>query len=109
MVLIVAVSAVLMGTQLALGGTVSPNVSLSSVTFKNGTIDVRFRMCLSVGPKAVVLTREIRRFGGRMVASASSGDPLGVDMTGVAAYSCVSNYMESWLVKKSLLGHGTYA
>ena len=71
---------------------------------------VKFRLCISVGPRAVLLTRETRSIGGVVKATATSLDPLGVDLDHVYPYDCVNNYGSSWIVQSRLLvGGGTYA
>jgi hypothetical protein len=74
-----------------------------------GTVDLRVRLCASIGPRAVLLTRQWRAVGRVKKASANDIDPLGVDLTKVYPYSCTSDYQMSWIVPTRLLvGGGTY-
>lgn len=106
--LLFSLALALAAVQAAAAATASPKVTLTAITFKKGTVDLRFRLCLSVGPRAVILTRETRRVGGRVVAANSAVDPLGVDMRDIAPYGCVSNYTSGWIVNRNLIGPGTY-
>lgn len=75
-----------------------------------GSARLVVRMCLSVGPRAVILTRETRKVGARTKAVATTIDPLGVDLTQVYPYECVERYSMSWLVQsRFLVGGGTYS
>jgi hypothetical protein len=93
-------------------------VTLTSLTVKRaavhdgfaGTVSLRFRLCLSVGPRAALITRETRKVAGVTKAQATSLDPLGVDLTRVYPYDCANNYESSWIVPARLLvGGGTYS
>lgn len=94
-----------------------PMVTLSSVTVKRsaasggyaGSVDVRVRVCLSVGPGAVFVIEEKRKVSGMTKASDRWVDPLGVDLDRVYPYECVSGYQLSWTRKARLSGPGTYA
>ena len=95
-----------------------PSVKITSVTVKRtkpdgryaGTVNVRLRLCISVGPQAHWRVQERRTVGGRTKASARWNDPLGVDLTQIYPRECVSNYVIGWAVPTKLIrGAGTYA
>jgi hypothetical protein len=94
-----------------------PSISLSRVTIERtkpdggyaGTVDLKFRLCAIIGPRAVILVREARVLGGVTKASYNWLDPLGVDLDRVYPYACEPNYQASWIVKTRLIrGPGTY-
>lgn len=94
-----------------------PTITLTSVTVKRtpvrdgfaGTVSLRFRLCLNVGPRAVLITRQVRKLAGRTKAKEAATDPLGVDLDKVYPYECVPDYRLSWAVPaRFLLGGGTY-
>ena len=94
-----------------------PSVALSSVTVKRvpakpsstTVMDVRFRLCVSVGPKALFLVDEVLKVGGVTKAKNHWTDPLGVDLTKPQPFGCASRYQISWVVKPRLArGPGTY-
>ena len=71
---------------------------------------IRVRFCAEIGPRAALLVRETRKVGGSIKASASSVEPLGVDLQRILPYRCFRNYVVAWLVRaKLLVGGGTYA
>lgn len=71
---------------------------------------IRVRFCAEIGPRAALLVRETRKVGGSTKASASSVEPLGVDLQRILPYRCFRNYVVAWLVRaKLLVGGGTYA
>jgi hypothetical protein len=73
-----------------------------------GTVDLRARICLSNGPRALLAVRETRTLHGVRQATTSWSDPLGVDLTRIYPYACVSGYVMSWILKPKLRGPGTY-
>ena len=95
----------------------APSAVISSVAVKHtaraagfaGAVDARLRMCLSVGPRAVVLVEETRMLGTLTTASERWRDPLGVDLDQVRPYACVDDYRLSWALKSRFVGPGTYA
>ena len=93
-----------------------PAIDLESVTFKRtavrggfaASIDLRVRLCLSRGPRAVITTREVRRVGSVVKARGFTIDELGVDLEKIYAYRC-SKYQIGWLVEaRFVVGGGTY-
>jgi hypothetical protein len=84
-----------------------PTISLTSVSVKRtavrdrlaGIASVHARICLSNGPAAAILITESRRIGSAVKARGTTLDPLGVDLTRIHPYVCVSNYSISWAVQ----------
>jgi hypothetical protein len=75
-----------------------------------GRATVRIRFCAEIGPRAVLLIRETRRFRGSTRATASLVEPLGVDLTVVMPHRCIARHTVGWLVaSKLLVGGGTYS
>jgi hypothetical protein len=75
-----------------------------------GKTTIRVRFCAEIGPHAVLLIRETRKTRGSTKASASSQEPLGVDLDRVQPYGCVRRFVVAWLVPAKLLrGTGTYS
>ena len=96
----------------------APTLTMQSLTIKRekprdgfaGTVSLRVRICLSVGPKAQLVTAEARTAGSAVKAKGTSIEPLGVDLTKISAFACTSNYLISWAVRsRFLVGGGTYA
>jgi hypothetical protein len=94
----------------------APSAVITSVAVKRtapsdgfaGSVDVRLRLCESVGPGATILVRETRKIGTLTKASERWSDPTGVDLTRIYPYGCVSNYQVSWALKSRFVGPGTY-
>ena len=95
-----------------------PTISLTGLTVKRtpvsdrlaGTVDLRVRLCVSIGPRAQIIWKESRRTGSTVKAQGTTVDPLGVDLTKISPYACVSNYQISWAVQaRFMVGRGTYA
>jgi hypothetical protein len=95
----------------------APTAVISSVAVKHtarassgyaGTVEVRLRICLNAGPRAVLLVDETRMLGTVTRASESWRDPLGVDLDRIRPYACFGNYVLSWALKSRFLGPGTY-
>ena len=96
----------------------APKLELTSVTVKRtppdggfaGVVTIRVRLCLSVGPRAQLITTETRRVGSVTKAHGQQVEPLGVDLDKVSPYACVSNYMASWALQtRFAIGGGTYS
>jgi hypothetical protein len=94
-----------------------PELVLKSLTFKRTAVrggfaagsDLRVRLCLNRGPRAVITTREVRRVGSVVKVRGTSVDPLGVDLEKIYPYRC-SMYQIGWLVEaRFVLGGGTYS
>jgi hypothetical protein len=94
-----------------------PEIVLKSLTFKRtavrggfaASIDLRVRLCLSRGPRAVMTTREVRRVGSVVKARGTTIDELGVDLGKIYPYRC-SMYQIGWLAEsRFVVGGGTYS
>ena len=94
-----------------------PEIVLKSLAFKRtavrdgfaASIDLRVRLCLSVGPRAVITTREERRVGSVVKARGTTVDELGVDLGKIYPFRC-SKYQIGWLVEKRfVVGGGSYS
>jgi hypothetical protein len=94
-----------------------PEIVLKSLTFKRtavrdgfaASIDLRVRMCLSRGPRAVITTREERRVGSVVKARGTTVDELGVDLGKIYPYRC-SMYQIGWLAEaRFVVGGGSYS
>jgi len=73
-------------------------------------VDLKVRLCVSVGPRAIFSVRERRSDGGKTKAGYRWVDPLGVDLTRVYPRECVSNYIIGWAIKTQLIARpGTYS
>ena len=94
----------------------APTAVLTSVAVKHtarsngfaGTVAARLRICLSVGPRAVLLIEETRRVGTVTRARESWREPLGVDLDRVRPYACIGNYALSWALESRFVGPGSY-
>ena len=95
----------------------APTAVISSVAVKHtapassgyaGSVEVRLRICLNVGPRAVLLVDETRKLGTVTRASESWRDPLGVDLDRVRPYACLNDYVVSWALRSRFVGPGTY-
>ena len=88
--------------------TPPPTFTISSVSVNasRATVDVRGRLCVSVGPGAVVITREERRVGSKLVARKTWTDPLGVDVEEIYPRECVNGWRMSWLTGKRFVQAG---
>ena len=94
-----------------------PEIVLQSLDFKRTAVrggfaasaDLRVRLCLSVGPGAVITTHESRRVGSVVKARGTTIDELGGDLGKIRPYRC-SNYQIGWLVEaRFVLGGGIYS
>jgi hypothetical protein len=94
-----------------------PEIVLNSLAFKRtavragfaASVDLRVRLCLSVGPRAVITTREERRVGSVVKARGITIDELGGDLGKIRPYRC-SAYQIGWLPEaRFVVGGGTYS
>ena len=93
-----------------------PEIDLQTVTFKRtavrygfaASVELHVRLCLSVGPRAAITTREVRRVGSAVRSRGVRVDPLGVDLEKIKPYRC-SRLEIGWLVEsRFVVGGGTY-